>query len=267
MTNREEFETHLRARGLSKRTIKEYLFCLTQFERECRNIDPNTINRFLAKRNGFVPRAFLRQLFEFMEARGITNLPKIPKAPKKINKINKKLPSPQEIKGVRSYILKHNNYKFVLMFDITYYCGLRREEICKVTMDDFSWKDYKKGAKLKLKVYAKGRERTVVIPPKLSARIIKYFIENISKIKSGRVFRVGHKRWDQVFRQGKDNFLGIKHKFSLHDLRRYRATKWLDKGVDLDEVRWRLGHVDISTTQKYLIRDEEDRLKKWENEK
>ena len=37
----------------------------------------------------------------------------------------------------------------------------------------------------------------------------------------------------------------------FHDLRRFRATHWLLRGVDVRTVKELLGHADISTTMRY----------------
>src|SRR5206468_4245739 len=48
---------------------------------------------------------------------------------------------------------------------------------------------------------------------------------------------------------------GLEH-FTPHDLRRSFGTHLLDEGTDIDMVRQLLGHVEITTTQKYLCRSE-----------
>jgi site-specific recombinase XerD len=48
---------------------------------------------------------------------------------------------------------------------------------------------------------------------------------------------------------------GLLH-FTPHDLRRSFGTHLVDEGTDIDMVRQLLGHVEIATTQRYLMRDE-----------
>ena len=38
----------------------------------------------------------------------------------------------------------------------------------------------------------------------------------------------------------------------FHDLRRYRATQWIMRGVDIRSVQWLLGHSHIQTTERYV---------------
>ena len=41
------------------------------------------------------------------------------------------------------------------------------------------------------------------------------------------------------------------HVLDFHDLRRFRATQWVTRGVDLRTVKELLGHADIKTTMRY----------------
>lgn len=63
--------------------------------------------------------------------------------------------------------------------------------------------------------------------------------------KCGRVFREWNKR--PRFLEGK-----TKKKWNWHNLRHRRASIWASGGMSLIEIMSRLGHHNISTTQKYL---------------
>ncbi len=262
-----DFEEHLSAKKLSEKTIKQYLKHMRLFEKECKRINQPSINRFVSKHQSYVTRAFLKNLFEFFGEQGIDErtLPKIPIVRGIENKLKKDPVSIKDLKKIRQYLLDYRDYKYVLMFDLSYHCGLRREEVTSIKKDNFYWNEWQEGKGMRLKVKAKGSERIVIIPSALAKRVVKYFIKRVKKISQlNRFFGVKVSRWHQVFKKAV-NESKIKQNITLHDLRRKRATIWLDQGIDIDEVRRRLGHKNISTTQKYLIRDEEERLKRWEN--
>jgi site-specific recombinase XerD len=53
---------------------------------------------------------------------------------------------------------------------------------------------------------------------------------------------------------------------TTHDLRRARATHWIMDGLDITRVKNRLGHASISTTQLYVMPDDEKELELWSEE-
>ncbi len=260
-----DFQQHLSAKKLSEKTIKQYLKHMRLLEKECNGISQGSINKFISNHQTFVCRAFLKNLFEFFEQQGIDkkDLPVIPKIKGRDKRLAKSVTKDEDLAMVRKYLLDNRHYKYVLMFDLSFHCGLRREEIVSIKKDSFYWDSWENGKGLRLKVYAKGKERIVVVPSKIAKRIVIYFIKRGDQIRDDQgFFKIKISRWHQVFKDAVKNVCD--KNITLHDLRRKRATNWLDQGIDLDEVRRRLGHSSISTTQKYLIRDEEERLKKWE---
>lgn len=259
----DDFKQHLLAKKLSEKTIDQYLKHMRLFEKECNNINQASINRFVSNHQGFVTRAFLKNLFQFFNERGFENLPIIPKIKGRDKRLSKVIVRDKDLKKIRRWLLENKNYKYVLMFDLSYLCGLRREEVVSIKKESFYWDTWEDGKGLRLKVYAKGKERIVVVPSNLAKKIIKHFIKVGDSIGDKPFFRINVSRWHQVFKSAVKKT--CKENITLHDLRRKRATTWLDQGIDLDEVRRRLGHSSISTTQKYLIRSEEERLKKWED--
>ena len=262
----EEFEEHLRARKLSEKTVEQYLIQYNLLNRECADLTQKAINRFVIKHPTFITRAFLKNFFEFLEEQGVdhTALPKIPKIKGRKQMLKKKILKVSELKRIRKWLLNHKNYKYVLLLDLTNHCALRREEAVTIKKIDFDWESWQ-GKSLRLKVFAKGKQRIVVVPNLTANRIAKYIVKiNDTILLDDPIFKIGIKRWHEVFKKAVEN--SCNRNITLHDLRRRRATLWLDSGVDLDEVRRRLGHSSIATTQKYLIRDEEERLKKWEEE-
>jgi integrase len=117
----------------------------------------------------------------------------------------------------------------------------------------------------RLKIHGKGsKERPVIVPPKLMMRIVKWIKKKGDLSSRDRLFGVKENRWHKVFVASVQES-GIMHKYTLHDLRRSKGTEWINN-LGINEAKYRLGHADISTTQRYFNRDEEQQLKKWEGE-
>lgn len=268
-----EFKEFLIARNLSIKTVKQYIKHLRMFEREHQALTSSSVNRFVKNHQTHISRAFLKYLFEYLsEQEGFEDyrFPKIPKLEGKQIKVERTLPKDQELYQIRNWLYNNRDIKYVIMFDLSEQCALRREEVTTLTKEDFFIDDWKKGRGMKFKVYSKGRGRIVLMPPKTATRLVNYFIENFDLIEERtRFFGVGASRWSKVFqdavRKGLSEGYKSEDEITLHDLRRRRATLWA-KRLDLDEVRRRLGHASISTTQRYLLRNEEERINKWAEE-
>ncbi len=78
------------------------------------------------------------------------------------------------------------------------------------------------------------------------------------------LFNFKRNSWQNVFFDAVKETMD--HHYTLHDLRRSRATKWLREGVDLSRVKNRLGHSSVSTTQLYINLDEEKEFDAWAKE-
>ena len=153
------------------------------------------------------------------------------------------------------------------MFELSYYCALRREEVISIRIDDFFLVEYSKDPtrSCKLKIHGKGsRERYVIVPPKVMSRFIKWVQQKDGVKLKKRLFGIGKSKWHEVFKDAIE--MTGSHNFTLHDLRRSRATYWINHGVDIVRVKQRLGHSSVATTQRYINLEEEKELKNWENE-
>lgn len=266
---REEFETWLKARELAHKTIKQYLLHLDVMSKEFEKskqeyLTQDFINRFAIRHPTYVTRAFLKNFNQFLQEQSGSPMFVVPEIRGKKNRLRKRLMSEQERNKIRAWLLSHRAYKYVLMFDLTDFCALRREEVVSIKEDDFLWNEWDQAKPLRLKVEGKGRQRQVIVPPKVARRVAKYILNNEARIKGRGIFLIREARWHMVFKEAVRET--CHHNFSLHDLRRRRATMWINKGLDLVRVKDRLGHADIGTTQKYIIRSEEEELSHWENE-
>lgn len=257
-----EFAEWLDAKNLSIGTIKQYLTYYQLLEKKMGDdLTQEFVIQFINRHPSKVTRAFLKNLFEFYE---ITEL-KIPKLKGRVQQKKKRTISFRERKILRRVLYKRR-WKYGLMFDLSYRCALRREEVIKINIKDFEIEEWSEdqSRSCKLKIYGKGRrERYVAVPPNLMKRIINWVQERgINTQKT--LFKIKKETWHKAFHKSvKEN---LRHHYTLHDLRRSRATLWLEQGVDINRVRMRLGHADISTTQRYINLDEKKEFDLWAKE-
>lgn len=257
MTEIEKFIEYLMAKKLSESTIEQYTnyFMLFQKDVDRSGLDQELINKFVLKHASNVTRSFLNNLFAFF---GITELV-VPKVTGRKKKRLKKTISPQEIKELRK-VLYRRNEKFGLMFDLTNHAGLRKSEVLGIEGKDIDFEEWVKDKKKRcvLKIRGKGdKERFVAIPPKLTQRIINYMAENN---RYEKIFKASKSLWHRAFSQANKK---LGYNYTLHDLRRSRATRWLKEGKNLIQVKNRLGHESVQTTQLYINPESEEELKLW----
>lgn len=264
MTGIKDFAEWLASRSLSLKTIKQYLIYYKALEREVGDhLNQQEINNFVIRHTSNITRSFLKNLFEFYKLKDF----EVPKSKGRKAKKKRVSISPQEMKGLRQWMYGHQNYKFGLMLDLSYFCGLRREEVTKVALNDFELKKWSENTfkPCRLKIHGKGsKERIVVVPPKLMMRILKWIKTKKNISSRERLFGVKEFRWHEIFKKAVRSS-GLSHDFSLHDLRRTRGTKWIGD-LGLNKARIRLGHSAVSTTQLYFNEDEEKELSDWEKE-
>jgi integrase/recombinase XerC len=144
------------------------------------------------------------------------------------------------------------------ILETLYSCGIRVSELTGLSEGDV---DDSLGI---LKVYGKGqKERIVPIGEKALAAIREYLPQ-----RDRILGRLGHKgRGSPLFINGRggrltsrsvarilDKYIlkcGLLRKVSPHALRHSFATHLLDAGADLRAIQELLGHVSLSTTQRY----------------
>lgn len=263
MKGLKEFIEWMAARKLSLKTIKEYLIYYRVFERELGegNLNQAFINNFVIRHKSDTAKAFVKNMLEFYDLKQF-EVPKI--RGRKARKIRKSVPN-KDFKAIRKRMYEKKAYKYGLMLDLTWHDGLRREETCTISLIDFDLKLWAEDTSksCRLKIHGKGnKERHVIVPPKLMMRIIKWVESRKNIVPRDRLFGVKGKRWHEIF---KDVVRSLDMNYSLHDLRRTRGTKWINE-IGINKAKYRLGHADIGTTQKYFNIDEEKEMRDWEQE-
>jgi site-specific recombinase XerD len=140
--------------------------------------------------------------------------------------------------------------------------GLRAEEICSLDMDDVYIDGRGVTRKMVVRVKGKGnKERIIVIETSGDTEWgWDRYIKMKNGIKTNIVFPalMGKGRVKRLTTNGLYRLIaryaakaGVKY-FNPHLWRHTAATRLLEKGVPLKEIQYRLGHVSIATTEKYL---------------
>lgn len=257
---KEKFERYLKRKGLSDKTIKDYMFYFNKIDAE--NINQEIVNEFIDRYNNSVSRAFIINLTTFLKKRNIT-------LPKKTGTKSKKIPIFISREQVNKIIDAMDSLKKKLMVAITFQGGLRLGELMNVKPNDFNWEEWKKnpGESGKLLITGKGsRERIVFLSSDLMQLIYKYVkgLEYDIEITDNIWPNVGVSCWQISLR--KASLKAIGKKISPHVLRHSCATYLHnEKGWNLMEIKEYLGHQDVSTTQIYTHIDKKKLREKFES--
>lgn len=258
----EQFEKELIRRGLSEKTIQQYMRRWRTFPKDV-PLTEQVLYDYLDTYSGVIARAFVKI---YAEVHGVTTF-RLPRRTgrKKQRLIN--IMTEEEYDKLRS-ALYARNVKWGLMFDLSYWCGLRREEVCNIAISWFVLDEWQEGKSCRLKIIGKGnKERLVIVPGWLMPTILQFMQHRATHdaiAEHDRLFGVGTYYWWEVFSDTCKKVLGKAYK--PHELRHTRTVMWRRAGVTIDQVSKRLGHTSIATTQRYWNLDPEEVAKDWEEE-
>jgi len=221
----EKFIAYLKSKGISKPSIKIYLQYYNVFEREEDDFTQDNINHFLKTHTNTSARAFLKN---FIEMQGLERDFKIPKLTGRKKRVKKKELTEARAEIIGNWLLANKNIRYFYCFLLSYYCGLRRAEVLSINIHDFDiekWLEDKTKA-CRLKITGKGeKDRIVVVPSELIHEIIKYIKTNLQLTE--RLFPFSHTLWHKAFKEAVKETMD--YNFTLHDLRRARATQWIER--------------------------------------
>ena len=272
----EQFEYYLRVeRSVSPHTLRNYLSDLRQFdeflrreypEKDCAAVDSLTIRSFLAflykknKKSSIARKlASLRTFFRFLLRWGIlgedpTVLVATPRREKhmpgflSVDEIFTLLSMPDEntLAGARDRAIMETLYS----------SGLRVSELVGMNEENI---DYNLGI---ITVMGKGKKERVVPIGKKALEAVRHYLdfrrrENVPPLSSSPpLFQ--NKRGGRLTVRSVARIInryiercGLLRNISPHSLRHTFATHMLDAGADLRAIQELLGHVSLSTTQKY----------------
>lgn len=262
--NEEErnFLEYLNLSKLGNRTIREYQKYFRIFPIDI-PLTEKLVWNFISAHSGKVARAFVKNYLAFKKNREI-EIPKIRGRPKErlMNLI-----SEEEYELLRK-ALYQRNIKWGLIFDISYWTGLRRAEVCKMEPSWLRLEEFKADKPLWIEAIGKGdKERYIVLPAHVGRILFKYVIDRFEAHELGnkdQIFKVTGERWWKVLTEMSIRILGKRYK--PHELRHTRATLWFKEGVDIIKIQKRLGHVSLATTEKYTHISNKETAEDWEKD-
>lgn len=256
-----EFINWLEGKGLSQRSIKEYQRYYIRLYRKGHFTQKN-VDRFIRECPNNVGRAFLKNYKAFLlrnpkaigldkeDVATITSLD-IPGLKKKKRKIPKTI-TEEELNRIESFMESEGTK---IMLHLSYFCGLRKQELLTIKISDFNWDEWNKDNKEYglLTVMGKGDvENVIPVTPKLMRRIILWMnepevLETIKKTKY--LFAVHYSFWRRVL--AKKSIEAIGWRVKPHTLRHSIAVALVKKGWGIHLIQNFLRHENISTTELY----------------
>ena len=258
------FRRSLKRRNLSRHTVKNYMNSLGHFvmwisvpiesvSREDigayidhlmdKALKPETINAHLNR-----IRQFYRYLIE-QEQWGLTNpVQAVPKV-----RVPKPLPKHLQDRQARTFLEVPKRPRDQAMFLLMLRCGLRVEEVAKLTLDVIEFRR----RRIWVRDGKGGKDRMVYVSNDAMKALIDY-LKTRPESKTRNVFLVEKGTYkDQPISvrgiQKRMEYYAKKMdiKISCHHLRHTMATQMLNADADLETIQDLLGHSSIRTTQRY----------------
>lgn len=269
MTHQEaitKFNIDMELRGFSHHTIKSYLTHIRMFlehtQKEIDDLDENDIRTFLTyldKARNVAPgtangyNSALRFFYEVTLERDVS----YKRLPRKKDPI--KVPKAFTEDEIIAFFKAVDNSKYRAIFSLAYGCGLRRNEIINLKIEDIDSKQ--------MRVFVnqgKGQKDRYVPLGKATLNDLRlYFLEYKPKHEQNYLFlndnfknkvatgKISERSiWDAFKRYHKK--AKIKTQGTVHTLRNSYATHLLESGVNVFFIQRLLGHATLWTTMRYL---------------
>jgi site-specific recombinase XerD len=258
------YRRQLKRRNYSPHTVKNYLTTLTQFvmwvDVPIEAATNKTILRYidyLADR-GLKPKTInchldsIRGFYEYLRAEEEVSIPN-PIRRGYALKVSRPLPKHLRDEDVIRFLRVITSPRDRALFTLMLRCGLRVEEVAKLTVDAIQLT-----ARKLFIHHGKGGKARVVYLSNDAARALHYYLTVRPPSRARSVFLAEKKPW-----RGKPlSVRGIQKrmeyyarkarlKLSCHHLRHTMATQLLNADADLVTIQDLLGHTRIKTTQRY----------------
>ncbi len=276
------FIEYIRAeKGYSRHTIRNYESDLRQFSKFVVTkkgikkgdpgidlIDYKLIRSYLGelfdtcKRTTIARKlSTLKSFFSYLELRGLT--PFNPAVDITTPKQEKRIPAYLPIDDMFALLEQPDKEKELGLRDLAilellYSCGLRVSELVTLDIEKLDL------ASRLVRVSGKGGKERLLPVGRKAIVVIKEYLENTEKARKKAGFSKTHGPLFLNYRGGRlsarsvDRLVkrysrecGISMEISPHSIRHTFATHLLDGGADLRSIQELLGHVNLSTTQKY----------------
>jgi integrase/recombinase XerC len=267
-------------KGYSEHTIRNYRIDLVQFsdflrrkhaaeaEEPLRSIDFRLIREYFGNLFGKYTRttiarkvSALRSFFAFLEKRGLTE--GNPAADVSIPKQEKTLPTYLPVDDMFRLLDRPDRDKPLglrdrAMLEVLYSCGIRVSELAGLNLSSVDFDQRL------VRVVGKGNKERIVPIGREALKALQAYLEGSLKVrkKAGgdsrtsplfvnyRGGRLSTRSIGKIVKKyGREG--GLMVDITPHSLRHTFATHLLDGGADLRSVQELLGHVSLSTTQKY----------------
>lgn len=246
-------ENELKLSNYSRKTIKSYLSCLSDFLSVCekpQKIDTEFIKNYLLEKinKGFSPQTVNLYLnsIKYFYRDVLKNYTKIDI---KFSKRSLKLPVVLSREEIGKIISNISNSKHKLLTSLSYGAGLRVSEVINLKIKDIDINE--------LTIHIKGakgnKDRITIFPESLRDDLTKIIIErsgNDYLFESERGGKLSERTAQKIFENSLKK-TGIRKEATFHSLRHSFATHLLENGVGIRYVQELLGHQNIRTTQLY----------------
>lgn len=269
--SKEKWDTWLKAKGLSARTIQNYNEYFNKFNLEF--LSQAYLNEFVQQHNNPVCRAMLKHIFHYIRTNDfpqeIKELAKEIEIPVISGRKKRRLPNVLNENQVLLVANAMDNERNKLMVLLTFYCGLRMNELLTIEPYSFNWNKWLESPQHsgELKVIGKGnKQRKVFVKSSLMANIYKWIKQEVAprgQAQDEPLFQLKKSRWNTLLNFAGNRALG--RNLNPHLLRHSCGTWLKEQGWDLKEIAEFLGHESITTTQIYTHISQEQIKKKYEN--
>jgi len=250
----------MKLRGLTKRTIGNYLDCVKQFVKHYMKppteLTLNDINDYLyylkeeRKLSGQTINAYSSAL-RFLYLKTL-NLPWDPSRFPSVKK-RRKLPVILSKEEVEKLYYSVTNIKHRTMILTFYATGVRATELTNIKFSDIDSK------RMVIRINAgKGeKDRYTILSDKLLKKLREYYKSVLHPASSEYLFpglngaALSRQSVIKIIRGAREK-AGLKKKVNAHILRHSFASHLLEAGVDIRKIQILLGHSSIKTTSLYL---------------
>ena len=249
-----KIKNELKLRNYSPKTIKSYIFCLTDYFRYIKNIskdpDISLIKKYLLKKqergkSSQTINLYLQAIkYFYREILKNSVLIDI-----KFAKTGSKLPIILSRDEIKEILNKIKNFKHKILVSLSYGAGLRISEVVNLKVKDVNLEELT----LHLKNAKGKKDRITIFSEKIKQDLNKLIAckENNNYVfESERGGKLNSRTAQKVFKMALKK-AKIKKEATFHSLRHSFATHLLENGVDVRYVQELLGHSNIRTTQLY----------------